>query len=195
MSRFHHASWKLQDRPTQIYETGYLPLRGYQTDLFKLYKHVTSVAGRSLSPTCQPSSPKLLGTCSNGTHSAFRATLPDPVRVFCGTHVYHRKPLSEPSLFFHALSETWLFHKKHLYLFPHCLLFSHLPCHLRSGNGVLFFYVLIAEIRLSVFFPKTISPPGFLSPGNNRNIHQIFQVQTLALIFAILLVSYQHPVH
>lgn len=45
-------------------------------------------------------------------------------------------------------------------------------------------------------FPlHTCSSPGFLGPRNNRNINQIFQVKTLALILDILLQSLQHSVH
>lgn len=85
-------------------------------------------------------------------------------------------------------------------LFPHCPLdcqlpFLRYPCHLGSGNGVQSFYLPIAEIRLSIFLSTPISPPGFLSPGNNRNINQIFQVKTLALNLDILLQSFQHSVH
>lgn len=72
-------------------------------------------------------------------------------------------------------------------------LFSHTPCHLESGNVALFFCLPAAKMKLFIFLPTPICSPGFLSPANSRNIHQVVQVKTLAV--SLDLVSYQHPVH
>lgn len=69
----------------------WIPSTKRWSNLIKLYKHFTSVTGKSPSLTHQPSSPKLLGTRTIVTHFVLHATLPDPAWMFCGIQGYHQK--------------------------------------------------------------------------------------------------------
>lgn len=159
----HHALWKLQDRTAQTQETGHLPLRIIKQIPQALQTHYH----------CHGRKPKLHQSAiitqpAKHMHQCGPISLPLHPSKSCqgvpwNSHVssetlFIPKVFRKPSLFFHALAKTWLFHKNDSSSFPFApwsdsYLFLPTPCHMGSGTGELSFPLPIAEIKLSIVVP------------------------------------------